>query len=670
MMVRLCCAIAAVASSCAGLARAQDLYREQYRPQFHFTPEKNWMNDPNGLVHFYKKFHLFYQYNPEGDKWGHMSWGHAVSEDLVHWEHQPLALKEEDGIMIFSGSAVLDLFKSTQLVHDGSPPVVAIYTGHREGRQDQRLAYSLDDGRTWTKLRENPVLDLKMADFRDPKVTKHDGTWLMTVALPAEQKVHFYRSPNLMKWNYVGEFGGAGATDGLWECPDLIELTATTMTRGKWALIVNINPGGPVGGSGCQYFVGSFDGKRFVADPPVASSADFVPNGKILADFENGYGDWATTGNAFGKEPAAGTMPKQGPVAGFQGKRLANSFGDYGNGSLTSSPFEISGSHINFLIGGAAEETTRMDLKIDGKVVRTASGVNRECLSWQSWNVGEFRGQQAEIRISDESEGTLSHILIDQIVMSDEAARPAKAAPLWLDYGPDFYAAITWEGLSGGIPNHRPLMIAWMSNWLYANDVPTSPWRGAMTIPRQLRLEETPEGWRLRQKPAFELQKLPGSQLAVFSGGKVTDANEWLQKSGLRTGPLRLSMEFGPANVGTEGVKLYQGQDEETVVGIDRQDGTVFIDRTRSGNVAFHPKFAGKYSARLSKPHDKIKLDVYVDASSVEVFANDDECALTALVFPSKGSDGISFFGTESSDIGKVEAHEIYSIWAEYLRKR
>jgi fructan beta-fructosidase len=253
---------------------AQD---EPFRPQFHFTPEKNWMNDPNGMVFYAGEWHLFYQYNPHGNTWGHMSWGHAVSRDLVSWEHLPLALAEESDVMIFSGSAVVDWKNTSGFGKDGQPPLVAIYTGHytKKPLQNQHIAYSNDRGRTWTKFPGNPVLDLKMADFRDPKIFWHEASarWVMTVALAKESKVHFYASPDLKQWKYVGEFGGAGAMGGLWECPDLFPL-AVEGGGTKWVLIVNINPGGPAGGSGCQYFVGEFDGARFKADNTVTLWAD------------------------------------------------------------------------------------------------------------------------------------------------------------------------------------------------------------------------------------------------------------------------------------------------------------------------------------------------------------------------------------------------------------
>jgi fructan beta-fructosidase len=180
-------------------------YSEPFRPQFHFTPEKNWMNDPNGLVYYEGEYHLFYQYNPSGDKWGHMSWGHAVSPDMIHWKHLPLALPEADGVMIFSGSAVVDWNNTSGFGKDGKPPMVAIYTGCRaasDGVQFECIAYSNDKGRTWTKYAGNPVIDINSKDFRDPKVQWYEPTksWIMTVSLSAQHKVRFYGSPNLKDW--------------------------------------------------------------------------------------------------------------------------------------------------------------------------------------------------------------------------------------------------------------------------------------------------------------------------------------------------------------------------------------------------------------------------------------------------------------------------------------
>src|SRR4051812_28801229 len=188
-------------------AQTAGLYQEPWRPQFHFTPATNWMNDPNGMVFYDGEYHLFYQFNPFGDKWGHMSWGHAVSKDLVRWEHLPVALQEENGVMIFSGSAVVDWHNTSGFGTGDKPPLVAIYTGHYTGKplQNQQIAYSTDRGRTWTKYARNPVLDIGERDFRDPKVFWHEPTksWVMVVSWPTHHNVRFYSSPNLKDWTHL-----------------------------------------------------------------------------------------------------------------------------------------------------------------------------------------------------------------------------------------------------------------------------------------------------------------------------------------------------------------------------------------------------------------------------------------------------------------------------------
>ena len=247
-------------------------YSEPLRPQFHFTPVRNFMNDPNGLVYYKGEYHLFYQHNPLGPKWGHMSWGHAVSRDFLHWEHLPVALKEEHGVMIFSGSAVVDRNNTSGFCKpaNGDPScLVAIYAGHGHNRQTQNLAYSNDRGRTWTKYAANPVLDLGLKDFRDPKVFWHEPTarWIMVTVLPDQHKVRFFGSSDLKRWEALSDFGPAGATGGVWECPDLFPLRVDGDPSDiRWVLDVDINPGAIAGGSGGQYFVGTFDGRTFVND--------------------------------------------------------------------------------------------------------------------------------------------------------------------------------------------------------------------------------------------------------------------------------------------------------------------------------------------------------------------------------------------------------------------
>jgi len=282
---------AAVAIAIAMTLQAPSgLYHEPLRPQMHFTPPRNFMNDPNGLVFYQGEYHLFYQHNPFGERWGHMSWGHAVSSDMLHWRNLPVAIPESDGIMIFSGSAVVDRDDTSGLClpHGADPScLVAIYTGHGHGRQTQNLAYSNDRGRTWTKYGGNPVVDLGLANFRDPKVFWHAPSrrWVMVTVLADQHKVRFFGAPDLRHWTALGDFGPEGATGGVWECPDLFELPIDGTGESRWVLDVDINPGGVAGGSGGQYFVGRFDGRRFVNDNP--------PDTILWADYGKDF--YATT---------------------------------------------------------------------------------------------------------------------------------------------------------------------------------------------------------------------------------------------------------------------------------------------------------------------------------------------------------------------------------------
>lgn len=257
--------------------QANGRYTESYRPQIHFSPEEGWMNDPNGLVYHDSEYHFFYQHHPASSEWGPMHWGHAVSSDLIHWEHLPIALYPDNMGYIFSGSAVLDHENRSGLGTKENPPLIAFFTYHdpvaqEEGRefevQEQAIAFSTDRGRSWTKYAGNPVLENPgIVDFRDPKVVWHNDTerWIMSVA--SWQTIRFYSSSNLLEWTFESEFGeGYGSKEGVWECPDLFPLKVSSSAETKWVLIVNINPGNPAGGSATQYFVGDFDGRQFTTE--------------------------------------------------------------------------------------------------------------------------------------------------------------------------------------------------------------------------------------------------------------------------------------------------------------------------------------------------------------------------------------------------------------------
>lgn len=259
------------------VAKNEDRFRESYRPQYHFSPPEKWMNDPNGLLFYKDTYHLFYQYYPEDIVWGPMHWGHATSKDLIKWEHKPIALYPDKLGLIFSGSAVMDINNTSGLGTDKNPPMVAIFTyhlmeGEKAGRKDyqtQGIAYSLDEGETWTKYEGNPVIgnETNIKDFRDPKVMWHQATNKWVMSLVAGDHAKFYSSPNLKDWTLMSEFGkDKGAHGGVWECPDLFPLTIPDSDETKWVLFISTNPGGPNGGSGTQYFVGDFDGTSFTTD--------------------------------------------------------------------------------------------------------------------------------------------------------------------------------------------------------------------------------------------------------------------------------------------------------------------------------------------------------------------------------------------------------------------
>ncbi|WP_144554344.1 glycoside hydrolase family 32 protein [Bacillus sp. X1(2014)] len=249
------------------------LYKEKYRQQFHFSPEEKWMNDPNGMVFFNNEYHLFYQYHPFGTTWGPMHWGHAVSKDLIHWEQLPIALYPDEHGAIFSGSAVVDWNNTSGFFQNG-PGLVAIYTSadnypdSERPRQRQSLAYSTDNGRTWTKYEGNPVLsDVNITDYRDPKVFWHEETNKWVMVLATGQSITIYTSPNLKDWEFASEFGNnAGSHDGVWECPDLFQLPVDGDENiQKWVLFVSIGDNHDFKeGSRTQYFIGDFDGTTFV----------------------------------------------------------------------------------------------------------------------------------------------------------------------------------------------------------------------------------------------------------------------------------------------------------------------------------------------------------------------------------------------------------------------
>ncbi|WP_128543015.1 glycoside hydrolase family 32 protein [Larkinella soli] len=483
---------------------ADTTYRQAFRPQYHFSPRVNWTNDPNGLVYHDGEYHLFFQYNPYGIRWGHMTWGHAVSPDLFHWKELPPALHEDDKGMVFSGSCVVDTKNTSGFGRDGKVPMVAVYTNHREDNQSQHLAFSLDRGRTWTKYEGNPVIDLKEKDFRDPNVFWHEPTqsWVMTVVLAKERKALFYSSKDLKQWTRNGEFSSPGGPDGIWECPALREIPVEGTRQTKWLLLLSLGSGMPAGGTGMRYFIGDFDGKRF-----------------------------------------------------------------------------------------------RSDLSTD------------------------------DVRL--------------------------------VDYGKDYYAAITFNQTA------RPLSLGWLNNWQYANEIPTTPFRGAMTLPRELKIVRSGKSYALRQTVARELRPLTSDSFQ-WRGFDTAELNKSVEKNKVQGDAYVMRLEAEPGREFSAVVR--RGAGEETVVGYDPVRKEVFVDRTRSGQTAFSKDFAGRFSAPVDPGVTAtgapagIRLEIYVDRSSVEVFVNDGQVTLTNLIFPKPESRGISFTG---DGLRAVTIRNVEPVWPQ-----
>lgn len=411
------------------------------------------MNDPNGLIHYAGTWHMFYQSNPSDSNWGNMSWGHATSTDLLTWTEHPVALWHTDTEQIYSGSCVFDATNSTGFGTADWPPVVAIYTANylpgspRHGTQAQCLAYSLDGGSHWTTYPGNPVLDRGSANFRDPKVFRYGDGWVMVAVEAEDQQVLIYHSPDLINWTYASSFGPAHAAAGAWECPDLFELPVTGTDRSRWVLLVNLNPGGVAGGSGCQYFVGDFDGVTFTPDRVIGTSVDRA-------------------------------------------------------------------------------------LGLDDPLLRSYD---------------------------------------------------------WFDFGRDCYAVVSFADA----PQGRRIVLGWMNNWEYANDVPLTGGRSIMTVPRELDLVQFEDGYRLRQRPVRELPADALVHHTLRSGDRVSIRGAALE---------------------------YRG-------------GVLSLDRRGVGIDQFHETFSTRQWAEVPGEPTAVQVDVLVDTCSIEVFAAGGTVTISDLVF-------------------------------------
>ncbi len=484
-------------------------YAEPYRPGYHFSPARFWMNEPNGPIYYDGQYHVFYQHNPYNSQWGNMSWGHAVSTDLVHWTHRPVALPGEDGVMCFSGTAVYDSANSSGLGTGGGGPLVAVYTGWNvfTTRQDQRLAFSNDGGLTWTKYAGNPVLDIGSNEFRDPKVFWHAPTskWVMVITHGGQKKATFWQSSNLKNWIYMSEFTGAGmpADIGGWEVPDMFELPVDGNPGSKkWVLVITPSAGSPAGGNGVMYFVGQFNGTSFTSDNP---------------------------------------------------------------------PTTV----------------------------------------------------------------------------------------LWADYGRDFDGVLSWENIPTA--DGRRIWSGIMNS--YGTAVPTTSWRGNLSIPREVTLSQLPQGIRMIQQPIVELQQLRGTP-TVLSNVLVTPTSDPLDPLNITGDMLEIIAVMDPITAGTFGISVREGTGEETRIGYNLASARMFVDRTLSGGTDFNPDFGGVHNAPLALDGGIVKLHMFVDRGSVEVFGNDGKAVISDMIFPDAASLGVSAFATGGNvDLISLEVYPLQATW-------
>lgn len=448
--------------------------KEKFRPVYHHTPAYGWMNDPNGM--FYKDgvYHLYFQYNPYGSVWANMHWGHSTSTDLMHWKFEGCAIVPDAWGAIFSGSCVVDHENTAGF---GKEAVVAFYTSAKSTPwgdiQMQSMAYSLDNGKTFTKYEGNPILTSSEKDFRDPKVFwyapgKH---WVMILAVG--QHMEIYSSVNLKEWKKESEFGAMqGAHGGVWECPDLVEISVEGTREKKWVLICNLNPGGPFGGSAAQYFVGSFDGKKFVNESPTQTK--------------------------------------------------------------------------------------------------------------------------------------------------------------WMDWGKDNYATVTWNNA----PDGRCIALGWMSNWQYANNVPTRQYRSANTLARDLTLYREGQELYLKSTPSSEVKKARGKKVSIPSF-KVSEKHEMVNLFEEKQGAYEVEIVIQNAGASKIAFSLLNDKGEKVSMYYDLNRKQFVMDRSESGKVDFSKDFPAVTVAPANVDKE-LTLRLFVDRSSIEAFGEDGKLVMTNLVFPSQ----------------------------------
>ena len=611
------------------------------------------MSDPNGLVFYNGKYHLFYQYNPHGIQWGNMSWGHAVSTDLVTWEEKPVAIPTQNGIMIYSGSVVVDWKNTSGFGINGKPPLIAIYTG-ASTVQDQRIAYSNDEGLTWTNYSQNPVIRSNNKQFRDPKVFWHEPTqkWIMVVGLGYHNMVGLYNSPDLKNWTILQNFGNTENISGFWECPDLFKLKVDNdSTNTKWVLVHSL-----AASERSQFFVGDFDGKEF-------SWTKKAPAGTVIANFENDhYNGWRWSGTAFGSSPANGNVGTQKLVSGFLGNKLVNSgaHGDTSQGKIISPDFTIENNYISFLIaGGEHVAGTYIKLVVNGETVRRATGTNDYYLNWKNWDVSAFVGKTAHIEIIDSVTGHWGQILVDHIVQSNGMVDKVDIGQL--DYGQDFYASQSFSDIP--VSDGRRIWMGWLNNWNYANAIPTNPWRGIMSIPREVKLETHNGQLKLVQKPVEELKRLRKNGITL-KDKTISFINDKLNDYGINnlnnSSYKRFELKAKIAVAGQQGfsLKFKKKGAQYTEYIFDLINKEIRFDRSRSGALTQEGMFRKIQIAPLIVENGFIDIHLFVDNCSAELFVSNGQVVMSNQIFPDSTSNKIEFIPLDED----LQVEE-FSIW-------
>jgi len=625
---------------------------EEYNPEYHYYPSF----DPTGLFYYGGQYFL--------------NWGAAASKDFVHWNMTPYGLERSKMfgrlrsgdpaatsqlkpqiLSGMSGTVVIDWNNSSGLGKNGSPPLIALQMDW----QRQSIVYSNDTAKTWIRYDKPAVIPNSTGIYRDPKVFWYepDKKWIMVMGWSEIQEVRFFSSKNLVDWEYMSKFGPWGAVGGQWECVDFFPLTVDGNTSNiKWVLEISLQP------RNGEYFIGEFDGRKFILDNDFVkelSYARYMPQGEMLFDFERGIDEWKMEGDAF-----IGCPTVEEESNGKEGYRSIKSSGP-GKGKIVSPEFKISKNYINFLVGGGyypGEEC--VNLMIDDKVVRTQTGNSGNAhLDWTGWDVTEFRDKNARIEIVDNIAGrgisAKGYIYCDAIMLSDDLPKapyeeynPGWEKAFWVDWGPDFYAVRSWNNYTPEEKRH--IWVGWMGIWTYAFSEPVP---GLLSVPRNLELKTFDEGIRLIQNPIKELESLRTSHRVAEEN---TFEGVWQPKKFLPSkNAYELIVEFENISAGEFGLNVCIGENERTVVGYNTSREELYVDRRNSGYDEFSKVFPGINKGPLKNRTKTIRLHVFVDKCSIEVFGNDGETTISSKIYPGSTSTGINLF----SNNGKVKVKSL-----------